>query len=209
MRDPAAATVAAFVAALTKELEPRGWRQRKANAVMLGTWTTSLADGFTAIAEVVFVHVLPRTRLPVRVQFLHGVGYEPATELLPALGLPVMYTVLADPSSYTADAAMSLSDQTDLDALAHEVAELASGPWAQFAREHADTELIDAGLAAKPTRPHALTWRVVLLAAAGERERAHQLAHDAGAQAQPSGRKDAIDLAAQLDRWLATQADGE
>lgn len=205
----AGAAFAAFVAALTEELEPRGWRQRAGTAAAPGVWTMSLTSGFTATVQVVQAHLMRRTRLPIRVQFLHGVGYEPATELLASLGLPTRYTVLADPSSYTADAAISLTKETDLEALAHDIAELASGPWAQFARDHAGTDLIDAGLM-EAARPNALTWRVVHLAAAGEHDAAHWLAHEAISQAhRRSERKIAIDLAERLDRWLANRADGE
>lgn len=107
---------AALVAALTEGLESRGWRQRVRTAVAPGVWTMSLTNGFTATAQVMQVNLVGRRRLPIRVQFLHGVGHELATELLTSLGLSTRYTVRADPSSYTPDAAISLTKETDLDA---------------------------------------------------------------------------------------------
>lgn len=142
----------AFCERLTEELADAGWDRFPFDGSLTLRFTQRLEDGFWAVATVVGStgrHPGP----PMLADVGTGVGYEPATTLMPRLTLrpsPLLLPTGEAPDEAQAEGlARELSSQQDLDRFRAHVVELARDHAVPLARPYATLSAMDAALRAE------------------------------------------------------------
>jgi hypothetical protein len=187
-------------AAVEAGLAARGWRWLDVGFRPLPlAFTCDVGGGFWATAALIRrdTQIWP-PEWPVSLELIFGVGYEPATALMPLVTLFPRVTLLPEPDTARA---FSLSGPDALDDLARQVIDAVVSHGTAFAEQHSSIEELSAALVAQGDV--GMPYRAVLLAAGGDLAEARRVLDELPVQ-QDEGSEDwrAKRVVRQLTRWL-------
>ena len=166
-----------LAAQVAVELEPDGWQRRGRDTLLWGAFTKPLDDGLCATVEFRTASV-SSDPWPLPLDVHVGVGYEPATALMPVVTLPWRVALIQRPVLPEADGPIRLAGPSDVARVSRLIASLAAADAVPYAATYASVMELDSALLHQPLPlpPHRrVQSRAVLLAASRRPEAARRV----------------------------------